>query len=142
MPGNRTRIWFSLFILAVFCVGLGLGVVLGRRMPPGAQQRAGMFVGPGARGGPAGRGGRGGMLIERLDRELQLTADQKTRIKGIFDERRSHLETVQREVAARAEQEQRELQAEIRNVLTPDQQERFDRWLAQQRRGRRGRSTR
>jgi Spy/CpxP family protein refolding chaperone len=139
MPANRTRIWFSLFVLAVFCVGLALGVVLGRRMPSDAPQRAGMFVGPGARGGPAARAGRGGILIERLDRELQLTSDQKTRIRGIFDERRSHLETVQREIASRAEKEQQELQAEVRQVLTPDQQERFDRWLAQQRRGRRGR---
>jgi Spy/CpxP family protein refolding chaperone len=135
MPDSRTRIWFSLFILAVFCVGLTLGLVLGRRMPL-MPQRPGMFMGPS--GGPGGRP-RGGMLIERLDRELQLTADQKTRVQAIFDGRRSHLEAVQRDIAARAEQEQRELQAEIRKVLTPDQQARFDRWLEQQPRGRRGR---
>jgi Spy/CpxP family protein refolding chaperone len=29
------------------------------------------------------------------------------------------------------------LQAEVRKVLTPDQQARFDRWLAEQPRGRR-----
>jgi Spy/CpxP family protein refolding chaperone len=58
---------------------------------------------------------------------------------AIFDGRRSHLEAVQRDIAARAEQEQRELQADIRKVLTPDQQARFDRWLEQQPRGRRGR---
>ena len=135
MPDSRTRIWFSLFILAVFCVGLALGLVLGRRMPM-APQRNGMFMGP--PGGPGGRP-RAGMLIERLDRELQLTADQKAQVQAIFDGRRSHLEAVQRDIAARAEQEQRELQAEIRKVLTPDQQSRFDRWLEQQPRGRRGR---
>jgi Spy/CpxP family protein refolding chaperone len=135
MADNRTRIWFSLFILAVFCVGLALGLVLGRRMPLGPQ-RSGMFMGPS--GGFGGRP-RAGMLIERLDRELQLTADQRARVQAIFDGRRSHLEAVQRDIAARAEQEQRDLQAEIRKVLTPDQQSRFDRWLEQQPRGRRGR---
>jgi Spy/CpxP family protein refolding chaperone len=135
MPDSRTRVWFSLFILAVFCVGLALGLVLGRRMPP-MPPRTGMFLGP--PGGPGVRP-RGGMLIERLDRELQLTADQKTRVQAIFDGRRSHLEALQRDIAGRAEQEQHELQAEIRKVLTPDQQPRFDRWLEQQPRGRRGR---
>jgi Spy/CpxP family protein refolding chaperone len=135
MPDNRTRVWFSLFVLAVFCVGLALGLVLGRRMPL-MPQRSGMFMGP--PGGPGIRP-RGGMLIERLARELQLTADQRVRVQAIFDGRRSHLEAVQRDIAARAEQEQHELQAEIRKVLTPDQQSRFDRWLEQQPRGRRGR---
>lgn len=136
MPDNRTRVWFALFVLAVFCVGLALGLVLGRRMSPPPPQRAGMFMGP--PGGPGGRP-RGGMLIERLDRELQLTPDQKVRVQAIFDDRRSHLEAVQRDIVTRAEQEQRELQTEVRKVLTPDQQERFDRWLEQQPRGRRGR---
>lgn len=139
MPDSRTRVWFSLFVLAVFCVGLALGLVLGRRLSP-PPQRAGMFMGsPGARGGPGGRGARGGLLIERLDRELQLTADQKTRVQTIFDERRSRLEAIQLDIATRAEQEQRDLQAEVRKVLTPDQQARFNRWLDQQPRGRRGR---
>jgi Spy/CpxP family protein refolding chaperone len=79
------------------------------------------------------------MLIERLDRELQLTADQKAQIETIFSGRRSQLETLQREIATRTEQERRELQSEIRKVLTPEQQSRFDRWLQQQPRGRRGR---
>ncbi len=139
MPDSRARVWFSLFVLAVFCVGLALGLVLGRRMPP-ASGGPGMSMGPPApRGGPAGRAGRGGMLIERLDRELQLTADQKTRVRAIFDARRSRLEALQRDIAGRAEQEQRDLQTELRGVLTPEQQERFERWLARQPRGRRGR---
>lgn len=139
MADNRARVWFSLFVLAIFCIGLGAGVMLGRRMSPPPSQRGGFLIGPGGRGaagGPGPRGGRG--LIERLDRELQLSADQKTRVQAIFDQRRPHLEAVQREIATRAEQEQRELQAEVRKVLTPEQQQRFDRWLQEQPRGRRG----
>src|SRR4051794_9132603 len=125
MADSRTRVWFSLFVLAVFCLGLAVGVVFGRRMPPPPFAR-GVFGGPAA--GPGLRAAREGMLIERLDRELQLTPDQKTRVQAILDERRSHLEGVQREMAARAEQEQHDLQAELRKVLTAEQQERFDRW--------------
>jgi hypothetical protein len=142
MSDNRTRVWFSLFVLVVFCVGLSAGFVMGRHMPL-PETRPGLF-GDGSRGrGPGFGPGRGGpppgILLDRLDRELQLTADQKRRVQTIFDERRTRLQAVQRDVLARAGQEQRELQAEIRKVLTPEQQQRFDRWLQEQPRGRRGR---
>ncbi len=138
MPGNSTRVWFSLFVLAVFCFGLAVGLVLGRHMPGPPFDRPEMFMaGP---GGPPGRGPRPGMLIERLNRELQLSDDQRARIQSIFDARRPQLEAIQRDMAARAGEEQRELQAEIRKVLTPGQQVQFDRWLEQQPRGRRGRN--
>jgi Spy/CpxP family protein refolding chaperone len=65
--------------------------------------------------------------------------DQKARVRTIFDDRRMRFEAVQRDVLARAGEEQRELQAEIRKVLTPEQQQRFDQWLQEQPRGRRGR---
>ncbi len=138
MSDSRARVWFSLFVLAVFCVGLALGLVLGRRMPPAASDAWGAGP-PGARGGPAARAGRGTMLIDRLERELQLTADQKGRVRAIFEARRSRLEALRRDIATRADEEQRELQGEVRAVLTPDQQQRFERWLERQPRGRRGR---
>ena len=132
MSDSRTRIWFALFVLAVFAMGLAAGVLMGRRMGPPPR--------PGAAGPPV----RGGLpppdrLIERLDRDLQLSADQRQRIESILEARRPRIEAVQREVIARAEREQREMQAEIRGVLTPEQQERFDRWLAQRGRSGRGR---
>ena len=132
MPDNRTRLWFSLFVLVVFCVGMAGGIVVGRRMAP-PPPRGGMFL-PGEPGQGRGRGP--GPLIDRLDREVQLTPEQRTRVQAIFDARRGRLEEVQREVIARAEQERRALQDEIRKVLTPEQQARFDRWIAEQPLGR------
>jgi Spy/CpxP family protein refolding chaperone len=129
MSDNRIRIWFSLFVLVVFCVGMAGGIVIGRRMAP--PPRSGMFL-----PGEPGRGRGPGPLIDRLDREVQLTPEQRTRVKAIFDARRARLEEVQREVIARAEQERRALQDEIRTVLTPEQQTRFDRWIAEQPLGR------
>ena len=136
MSDNRTRIWFSLFVLAVFSVGLASGVLIGRRLAPPPPRGLGFAMGgrgPGSGGPPPAR------LIERLDAELHLTADQRAQVERIFEARRQGLQAVQNEVLARAEKEQRELQAEIRKVLTPDQQQRFDKWLADAPRGRRGR---
>jgi hypothetical protein len=143
MFGNRARIWFSLFVLAVFCVGLSFGVILGRRM-----------VGPGMRGfanfGPPGpgagrRGAPPGVLLDRLDRELSLTGDQRARIAEVLEASRNRLDRLQQETHNRLESEQRSLREDIRKELTPDQQSRFDRWIAATRpagSGRRGRGER
>jgi Spy/CpxP family protein refolding chaperone len=137
MSDNRTRIWFSLFVLAVFCVGLASGLIVGRRLGPPPRTADPRFVtGPGGPGGgPPPR-----RLLERLDEVLRLTPDQHAQVEQIFESRRKELEAVQDDVIARAQKEQQELQAEIRKVLTPEQQARFDKWLAETPRGgRRGR---
>jgi Spy/CpxP family protein refolding chaperone len=133
MPDSRTRVWFALFVLAIFCVGLTAGMVIGRRMVP--PPRFGMFF-PGEPSPGRGRGPGPGALIDRLDRELQLTPAQKTQVQAIFDGRRGRLESVQREIVRRADEERRGLQEQIRKVLTPEQQTRFDRWIAEQPLGR------
>lgn len=141
MSDSRARIWFALFVLAVFAVGLATGVMVGWRLapPPPAFQGRG-YDGPGGRG--SGRPPSPARLIDRLDRELELTDEQRTRIQQIFEARREPLQRTQREMRERMEREQRELQAEIRKVLTAEQQPKFDRWLEEDRargRGRRGR---
>lgn len=136
MSDSRTRIWFSLFVLAVFGVGLATGLLLGRRIGPPRPSES-VFRGPGP--GPVPGGPPPGRLIERLSDVLHLTPDQRTKVEGIFESRRKRLEEVQDDVLARAEREQRELQNEIRTVLTPEQQQRFDKWLTEAPRGRRGR---
>lgn len=142
MSDSRTRIWFALFVLAVFGVGLAAGVMVGRRLAPLPRAFDGPgFTGPGFRGPGGGRPPSAGRLIDRLDRELDLTDEQRANIERIFESRREPLERTQREMRDRMEREQRELQAEIRKVLTPDQQPKFEKWLEQDRsrgRGRRG----
>ncbi|HEX2453698.1 MAG TPA: hypothetical protein VHI99_08345 [Vicinamibacterales bacterium] len=141
MSDNRVRVWFSLFVLAVFCLGLAAGVVIGRRMVgfPGPPFGPG-FGGPGrGRGGPPPE-----RLVERLTSELQLNADQRTQIDAILKARRQKLEDLQHDVHARFEREQQELRDEIRKVLTPDQQQHFDKLMQDEPRGpgRRGRPPR
>jgi Spy/CpxP family protein refolding chaperone len=140
MPDSRTRIWFALFVLAVFAVGVATGAMVGWRFapPPRGLDSPG-FGGPGGRG--PGRAPSPSRLIDRLDRELGLSDEQVATIKQIFEARREPLQRTQREMRERMEREQRELQGEIRKVLTPEQQPKFDRWLEQDRgrgRGRRG----
>jgi Spy/CpxP family protein refolding chaperone len=129
MSDNRPRIWFSLFVLAVFCVGLASGVLLGRRMvgPPG--RPFGDFGGPpglagGRRGGPPP-----GILLDRLNRELSLTEDQRARIGVVLKTSRERLDGLQQETHNRLENEQHALRDEIRTQLTPEQQQKFDRWI-------------
>lgn len=139
MPDSRIRVWFAVFVLVVFCTGLAGGIVIGRRMgPPGAR------VGPpfGRIFGGDGEPQRQQRLIDRLSQELQLSSEQQTKVDAILSERRARLEQINRDVIARAEGERRDMQAEIRKVLTPEQQQRFDRWLAENPRGPFGRGRR
>ena len=152
MSDNRVRIWFSLFVLVVFCVGVAGGVLLDRSVGRRAYfnrafdrgvPRGPMDFGPGGPGPGSGPGGprRGGppprMLVDRLANELDLTAEQRTKIEEVLTARRARLETVQREVRERFETEQNSLRDEIRKVLTPEQQQKFDK--NEQERGRFGR---
>lgn len=154
MSDNRARIWFSSFVLVVFCLGGAGGFFVGRHAPPGPFFAAGAprgpgpdglgFGGPGAPGpGRGGRGrggsplfGRGGGppslppdLVNRLASELQLDAAQQDQVKQILDDRRDRLEAVHREARERFDKEQRDLHAAIRAVLRPEQQARFDKFL-------------
>jgi len=142
VPDSRARIWFSLFVLAVFCLGGAGGFILGRHMPPPRERFFGRPGPPGVEGdlrgfgrleGPGGR--RGGPpplpadLVNRLSSTLQLDAAQQDQIKKILDEHRDHLEQVHRAARDQFAREQGELHAAIRAVLRPDQQEKFDKFL-------------
>ncbi len=143
MADSRTRIWFSLFVLAVFCIGAAAGVFVGRELEraerPDNGRDARIGFGPGGqRGGPTG-GPPPQVLLERLTRDLDLTAEQRTRLDEVLRASRDRVEQLQRDVRGRFEQEQRNLHEEIRKVLTPDQQQRFEKLIQDGRRGRGGR---
>jgi hypothetical protein len=136
---NRARLWFSVFVLAVFCLGAASGFVVGRHAPPLYPHGPDSFDGR-ARGrpGPFGRpfGGPPPLppdLVERLSSELQLDVSQQDQVKRVLDERRDRLEQVHRDARDRFEKEQRELHAAIRAVLRPDQQAKFDNFLERRR---------
>ena len=140
MSDSRTRIWFALFVVVVFCAGLGGGVILDRAIgrpaffDRGSPRGALDFPGPGGmrRGGRPPR-----LLLDRLASELDLSADQRSKIEAVLIAHRASVENVQREVRDRFDAAQRSLHDDIRKVLTPEQQEKFDK--TQRERGRFGR---
>ena len=147
MSDNRSRVWFALFVLAVFCVGLATGVLLGRRMIGPPDGAPGVFAGGPLPGPPGGRRGGPppGILLERLSRDLSLSEDQRARISVVLKASRERLDQFQQETHDRLEAEQRSLREQIRRELTPDQQPKFDRWIADnppRGPGRRGRADR
>ena len=148
LADNRARIWFALFVLAVFCLGGAAGFLLGRHVPPAAgwdrpspspfaQDERGFppGQGPGGRRGPGpfGRGpGPGGLpppVAERLASELRLDDAQRAQFHKTLDDHRVKFEQVHRDARGRFEQEQRELYDAIRAFLRPDQVQRFDRFM-------------
>ena len=140
MSDNRARLWFGVFVLAVFVLGGATGFILGRHVPPPGGPGPGFFGGRGRAGGPGPGGplfGRapGGppaippQLLERLTREVQLDNTQRDQIRKLLEERRDRFEDVHREARERFDKEQRELHAAIRAVLRPDQQQKFDDFL-------------
>lgn len=151
MSDNRVRVWFALFVLAVFCLGGTGGFILGRHLPPFADGPAGAPVaddrrppagGPGPiPGGPRFGRGRGGLgvpagpaglpppVAAQLADDLQLDAAQRAQFRKVLDDHRTKFEQVHREARERFDAEQRELFAAIRTLLRPDQAQRLDRFI-------------
>lgn len=137
MTGNRMRFWFALFVAFVFIAGVAAGVVLGPRLVgplgrwgrnwgPGGPLRPGLGPPPGAGPGvmmPA-------PLVGRLADELKLDSEQRRKLEAVFERRRERLGSVNRELRQRFEAEQTELRREIAEILTPEQQKRFEEWLS------------
>lgn len=122
MTGRRATVWFAVFALVVFVSGLATGILIDRWVVP----QGPVF--------PMARAMRGGpnpeRLANRLTRELSLTAEQRTRVKDIFDRRREGVRRMHQELRSdarrRFQSEQAGLREELRRVLTPEQQAKFD----------------
>ena len=81
-----------------------------------------------------------GWMLQRLDRELDLTAAQRARIDTVLTRREADLRALMSEARPRFEAIATRTRTEIQAVLTPAQQEKFAKITQQMdaRRGRRG----
>jgi Spy/CpxP family protein refolding chaperone len=66
-----------------------------------------------------------GRIVERLNRELHLTAEQKTQVQQIVDGHRAHIESLMTNVRPEIRKELDATNAEIEKILTPDQRAEF-----------------
>jgi hypothetical protein len=132
---SRAKIWFALFVLVVFCAGAAAGVFIERRFDGPQRSWRG---GPPSGGGPGS--GRGGpppeVLLRRLDDDLDLDATQREAVARILRESRDRIEGLQRDVRQQFDREQQNLREEIRKVLRPEQQQRFEETFGRGMRGR------
>jgi len=121
MTSRRAALWFAMFAVVVFGAGMASGILLDRFAGPSRLP----FGWAGVRGGPNPE-----RLAGRLTRELSLTPEQAQRVREIFERRRGQVRDMHRELRAQArqrfEQEQAALRTELRAVLTPVQQAKFD----------------
>ncbi len=68
-----------------------------------------------------------GKMLERFSRELQLTPEQKEKVGEVMRAKRGQMDAFRREMKPKFDEMRAASKAEIRKLLTPDQQEKFDR---------------
>ena len=82
----------------------------------------------GMQGGMHCRGGKDmkQFMVKRFTRELHLSPDQSQKVEAVFEKRRPQMTALSKEMRPKFEALRSETQAEIRPILTPDQQKKFD----------------
>ena len=74
--------------------------------------------------------------IERMARDLQLTAEQKTKVVQVFDDTREQLRALRKESEPKVTEIRRQADERIQQTLTPEQWQRFQQLRKERRRGR------
>jgi len=69
--------------------------------------------------------------MEKLRRDLSLTDDQVKSVSAILDETKNEYKALRTELKPRFEEPRQKARGRIRAVLTPEQQQKFDAWVAQ-----------
>ena len=102
----------GVFLIGILVGALGMQVYHNNRPAPGPGREPGME--------------RRVMFAERLGRLLELTPEQQEEIESIRHESRIRAEEMRREMAPVVREQMEEARRRIREVLTPEQQERLD----------------
>jgi hypothetical protein len=66
-------------------------------------------------------------ITAMLDKRLHFSAEQQTKVESLIAERQAHLQNIRREVQPQVQSELDGLRSDISALLTPDQQEKWDR---------------
>ena len=130
MSNLRIKIWFSLFVLVVFLVGLGTGIVVTPWLGDGP--RTGSLFGPADPRPPGGPprppGGPPPMserLMDRLASSIDLTDEQTTSLEVLFDTRRERFREISREIRELFDRERDTFRTALSEILTVDQMDQF-----------------
>ena len=126
MNETNTRLWVALFVALVFVCGLSIGIAVSAWMGPGADSAR--FRGPLRPGGPRPSPPTfvSQRILDRLERESDLTGAQREGLEALFAERENRFSEFNREMRRRFELEQTRLREDIAAILTAEQMEVFD----------------
>jgi hypothetical protein len=105
------RVWFAAFILLVFILGLGSGVIV----RPYLEQAATHWLPP-----PSPTA-----MVAMFTKRLDLTPTQQRQVEQILEARRQTFGTFSEDIRQRIDAERDRTLAEIEQVLTPEQRVRF-----------------
>ena len=99
----------GLFVLGVAAGGLGAHLYYARALerPPGPPPFFADFMGP------------------HLERRLDLTAEQRQQLRAVLDESRREAEALRHDLAPRMRDVMERSEQRIREILTPEQRQRF-----------------
>jgi Spy/CpxP family protein refolding chaperone len=67
-----------------------------------------------------------GNHVERLTKALDLTPDQQAKVKAIFEQAKPQIQAAREEGRQKAQAIRENIQAQIRPILTPAQQQKYD----------------
>lgn len=120
-PRGLTRLKIWLVVVGVFILGCVTGASLDSlyRLRASSDERH-------ERGGRRGKGNR----FEEMKRDLNLTDQQASAIQGIIEQSREKYRALRSETSPRFDAVRKEAQAQIRALLNPEQQQRFDAEIA------------
>lgn len=119
MTVGRSRVWFAVFVAAVFTAGVATGLMLRGSIDPPTSAADG-DASAGAFGRPSL-----GRVSRQLATELDLTRDQQRQLEEILLARRVVLMNYRRSVRAQVGVELTAVTEEIDRILTPEQRERL-----------------
>jgi len=104
-----------LITITAACVALFVTVSSGLAQDPAAKND-----------GPRRWQQKRGNPVERLTRALDLTPDQQAKVKAIFEQAKPQIQAAREEGRQKAKAIRENIQSQIRPILTPAQQQKYD----------------
>ena len=133
MTRTSMRLWVGFFVLVVFSGGLAGGFAVRPWFDPEPPRG---FRG---RGGPPPSARMTERLLDRLDASLELSDDQRQRLRDVFEAGQQRFRELNAGVREQFEAERARMNADIAAILTAEQMEIFESRIVRMRRDRRDR---
>jgi len=124
----------GLFLLGILVGALGTHLWYAQRLLPAALEAREGPPGPGHGPGRGQGHGPGPFFLERLQRQLDLTAEQRRQVEAILEESHREATALHEEMLPRVRAQLEQTRQRILEVLTPEQQERFEEFQRHHRR--------